>query len=479
MQKDVLFIQGPYQRRAGIGNVFPLGIGYLIQAVQNEMFSWDFLDCSIDTDTTKEGLQKAQSMLTDTLTKNSYMVICICCITTGTIPALKTIVDTIRSNSPHSLLLIGGALPSIEETVPVFFKHYSIDGILRGDGEEILPVILDRVKANKDVLSLDIVTTSNRMGKLNVIHNINAIPIPYRDHRIMDIYSASRKRRLFSKRKSATIITSRGCPCSCFYCVSGNQRNKRFSKRSWDNIAEEISILTTEYDVDNIVFYDDCFFPNKKRVNQDIDEFLIELDKWGVNDFFWQNELRADVISAMSNESLKKIYSRGCRQINIGIETPDPEFLKYLGKTITKKNVIKAVDSIKSNCPNMIIGGTFIVGGPSASREKILETQEFASALGLHFANFFPLELHPGTPLYRDIYGNSDEWYETIIKQKNNHNCLLYENPDFPELELKLSVKEAYANFYDSQWSNRMKSILGDEYNEISGIINIRHGLTT
>ncbi len=390
--------------------------------------------------------------------------------------SLKSVIAVCRKYASTSKLIMGGPLPSIEETVKVFFENFSIDGIMRGDGEDVLPAFIAHIKDGNSVESFYGITTEGKMGPLNVLHDINRIPIPYRDCSIMNRYGVSRKRGLFSKKKSSTIITSRGCPCSCFYCVSGNSRSRKFTKRSWDNIADEIQLLVNKYDVDNIVFYDDCFFPNKKLVNDDAERFLSEIERVGCKGkFSWQVELRADVASNISKKLLQAMYISGCRQINLGIETPDPDFLKYLGKTVSVADVYTACNNIRTFTPKMIMGGTFIVGGPNVSEKVVLQTAKYAKDLGLHFANFFPLELHPGTPLYRKIYSDSDEWFQTIIHHKNNSQCLLYENSDFPEMQLKKAVEKAYALFYDTAWENRMEKMLGDEYGDIWSVLTKRN----
>lgn len=476
-EKDILFIQCPFNKRAGIGNIYPLGIGYLMKAVDEDGYSFDFFDCACLTEKAdEEGITLATKNLELFLKKNKYIIVSISGITTGAILSLESVISTCRKFAPNSKLIIGGPLPSIEDTVKVFFDNYAIDGIVRGDGEDVLPELIAYIKSGKTLESFYAITTANRMGPLNVLKDINRIPSPYRNDNIMRKYGVSRKRGLFSRRLSATIITSRGCPYNCFYCVSGNSRSRKFMKRSWDNIADEIKSLVDNYGVDNIVFYDDCFFPNPKRVNEDIRNFLNEINRVECkHKFFWQTELRADVIANISEEMLQQMFEYGCRQINIGIETPDREFMRYLGKTISLEDVQAACFKIKKYTPKMIMGGTFIVGGPNVTEESVIETGRFAKRLGLHFANFFALELHPGTPLYRDIFGTSDEWYQTIILHKNKRECLLYENPNFPETRLKKTIEKVYDSFYDENWEYCMEIMLGNEFGDIWNVLKKRN----
>ena len=42
---DILFMYPPYQKRAGGGTIFPLGIGYLISGIEKNGFSFNYIDC--------------------------------------------------------------------------------------------------------------------------------------------------------------------------------------------------------------------------------------------------------------------------------------------------------------------------------------------------------------------------------------------------------------------------------------------------
>lgn len=46
--KDILIIQCPFNKRVGIGNIFPLGIGYLMKALEKNGNSFNFYDCAYE-----------------------------------------------------------------------------------------------------------------------------------------------------------------------------------------------------------------------------------------------------------------------------------------------------------------------------------------------------------------------------------------------------------------------------------------------
>ena len=96
---------------------------------------------------------------------------------------------------------------------------------------------------------------------VNKTSNIDNVDYPDRDMMSNDLVST---RRDFESDNGKTthMVTSRGCPYKCKYCVSGNINYRNFVKRSHKNIINEMIYLKTKYGYTDIIFYDDCFFNN-------------------------------------------------------------------------------------------------------------------------------------------------------------------------------------------------------------------------
>ena len=121
------------------------------------------------------------------------------------------------------------------------------------------------------------------------------------------------------------MITMRGCPYKCPFCVSGNLRGtggKKYSKRSTDNIITELKLLQSE-GYKSVIFYDDCLFFGG-NVNDQIAGFCAAICTAELC-LKWTMELRPDVFELLTEDSFFVLAESGCREINIGFESANFE----------------------------------------------------------------------------------------------------------------------------------------------------------
>lgn len=461
---DILFLYPPYKKRAGGGTLFPLGIGYLISGIEKNGLTFDYVDCqNLYYKNKKEFIDN----LAERIRKNEYLVIAISCITTAAVPFLKDIIVACRLVHKSTPIVLGGQLVSIDYVEELFFEEYDIDAICKGDGDYIVPDLVRHIKNGNSIDTFLYVSTFKRRAKKNYITDINELPFPYRNNEMVANSQLSFGRSTYAE-KSVTMITSRGCFYKCYYCVSGCNTGRHFQKRSWENIVSEIKYIQEKFQVFSIVFYDDCFFFNKKTVNEDVEEFIYQLKKQKCINFKWQMELRADVITTITPGSWKKLYENGCTQINIGIESCYNDSLDFLGKTISTQTIKKAFEILYQNVPEIILTATYIIGGPNSDYEHIIKIAEFSQEMKLMYIRLYPLELHPGTKLYENYYGKKDDWYRFIMSEDNPYSCMYFESDTSSLHKIMGNINKTYKKFYLSEyWDKRAKVIYGERYNAV------------
>lgn len=458
---DILFLYPPYVKREGGGNIFPLGIGYLISGVLSKGYSFDYVDCQ--TLYSKDH-QTFIKRVVERLSQNQYIIISISCITTAAVPYLEDIVAACRIAHRTTPIVMGGQLASIDYVTDLFLKKYNIDAICRGDGEYAIPELIKYLHKGKTIDTFPLVSVPNRLAPKNTIDDINKIPFPYRNEEIIGGTYLSFGRSTYGE-KAIPMITSRGCAYNCYYCVSGCNTGKSFQKRTWENIVSEIKYLQDRYHVFSVVFYDDCFFYNKKTVNEDIADFCQQIKKQNCKRFSWQMELRADIMSAISPNSWRTLFNIGCRQINVGIESCYDDSLRFLGKKMSSKDIKEAFSHLQKFAPNIISTATYIVASPNSDFNHIINLAEFSKKLGLMYIKIYPLELHPGTKLYEKYYNHSDEWFRCIIDQDNPYSCMYFERDNERLNGLFESISNAYQLFYmDGYWDKKAKDFYSNNF---------------
>lgn len=443
---DLLLINPPFHRRNGSGSIFPLGLGYILSAVQESDFTCDVIDCSrVISSYGKDDLYRLRQFLKDELKDYKPDLVGIGpCITTQ-VRALSIISDCCKQQYGNEKIFAGGPLASIEDQEWFFFDFLGLNYIIKGDGEIAIVKLLEHIKRHGKIDDCKYVSHRNYIF-FNEIKDINSISFPQRPFIDSNIISIRRSDN--GGEKSASMITSRGCLYHCKYCVSGNMNYKAFRKRNYKNIIDEMQFVKEEYGITDIIFYDDCFFYNPQTVHRDIFEFCSMLKKRELN-MTWQMEIRCDLFKNINDKDSILLYQSGCRQINLGIEKTSDEGLANLGKNITLEGLAQKIKHLKS-ISKIKIAGTFILGGAGETKDNIEEMIEESTKINLDFAHYNPLFIYPGTPIYQEYFQDKKDWVKYILEDEVPWGEIVYENEYVNKEQLLKLVKEAYEKFYSN-----------------------------
>jgi radical SAM superfamily enzyme YgiQ (UPF0313 family) len=313
--------------------------------------------------------------------------------------AAERIIKDARRLRPSVITMMGG--PHVSFAVEETFKSCpELDLIVKGEGEEtlqeLIPLIADR-KAWKGVKGIAfrqdgaVVTT----GPRELICDLDGLPLPARHLLPVSRYLAL--------GYPVSIITSRGCPNKCIFCLGRRMVGFKGRFRSPRLVLDEIEhILSLGFTRINVA--DDLFTANKARVK----ELCDEIRRRGIT-FGWSAFARVNTVDL---ETLTIMREAGCDCVSFGIESGDPEMLKRIRKGITLDQARAAVACCKE--ADVLPHASFMVGLPGETRETLRRTQEFANELkiayGYHF--FAPF---PGTTVREelskyDIEILTDDW---------------------------------------------------------------------
>lgn len=442
---DILLIIPPFHMRNGGGSFFPLGIGYIIAELEENGYTWDVLNCSeLINSFYDEELIKFSQELEESLSKYAPSVIGIGpCITTQ-LRALRIISEVCRKILPKVPIFSGGPLASIKGQEWVFYEVLKINYLIKGDGELAVVDTIRAIKETGDITNSQCVSHRG-YSYVNVIDDINSIPFPYRKFDTENVFSI---RRSDNTKHQAAMITSRGCPYACNYCVSGNLSHSDipYRKRSIDNILDEIQMLNKNYNINDIVFYDDCFFGKSSSVNSNVLNYCNALKARDIS-VNWQIEMRPDAFCNLSSESVRTLHNLGCRQINLGIEKCSDKGMTFLGKQNCWSDLKSKIKQIKK-IANLSISATFILGGESETSEDVIEMIKKSQELQLDFAHYNPLFVYPGTPIYRSLFDDERKWAQIILADNLPWGEIVYESDFLSKEQLLKLIDYAYSEFY-------------------------------
>ena len=225
------------------------------------------------------------------------------------------------------------------------------------------------------------------------IAELDDLPMPM--HELLPLQSY---RMPMIKGPFTFIVTSRGCPAGCTYCIKHVSYQYSTRLRSPELIMEEMWYLK-KLGIHNIHMYSDLFTVNREQV-MELCQRMIEEDIR----IHWTSNSRVDFVD---EEMLTLMGKAGCRLISWGIESGNEEILKRAHKGANPAKAERALRWAKK--AGIMNWGYFIIGLPGETETTIRETIDFAKNLPLDIALFHVAAPYPGTPFFFDVVRNG--WF--------------------------------------------------------------------
>ncbi|GIV76487.1 B12-binding domain-containing radical SAM protein [Litorilinea aerophila] len=253
------------------------------------------------------------------------------------------------------------------------------------------------------------------------IPDLNDLPIP-----LHELLPLDKQRMPMIKGPFTFIVTSRGCPAGCKYCIKHVTYQNTVRVRSAENIVEELEYLK-RLGIHNIHMYADLFTVNRDHVVE-LCNLIIER---GLK-IRWTCNSRVDYVD---EEMLRLMGQAGCWMISWGIESANEMILKRARKGYKKEQAFLALRWAKA--AGIKNWGYFIIGLPGETEESIRETIDYAKELPLDIALFHIAAPYPGTPFFYEVVENNwfrpgTKWEEVDMDQST---VLDYENLTAEQLE--------------------------------------------
>ncbi len=188
--------------------------------------------------------------------------------------------------------------------------------------------------------------------------------------------------------KAVLILTGRGCPNRCIFCVQGNKQ-RRFIPV--EKVIEDIKIKTAHFRTSYVVFYD----PSLTLDASYIEKLCRAIIENNLN-IKWYCESRVNI----DLKILELMQKAGCVSVDFGLESGSPKVLKNIKKGI----VIEQVLPFAKKCHELgIHSHAFImVSLPGETEEDARMTLNMLGKLTPYIGSFSlgVLSLFPGTEIY-------------------------------------------------------------------------------
>jgi len=338
------------------------------------------------------------------------------------------VAERLKKILPQSFITLVGthvsALP--EETL---LRSNSVDAVARREYEytirELASLIANKNfdSSKKDILRKVLGLSFKSNGR--IIHNhdrpyiknldeLTWVSKVYRKH--LDIHDYFNPNALYPM---VTLITSRGCPFRCSFCVYPQTfTGRRYRFRSIKDILDEIEFVVREFpEAKSIFFEDDTLTAHKRRCLELADGIL---DR-GIK-IPWTANSRID----LDFETMFKMKAAGCRELCVGFESGDQNILNTMKKGTKKEQMFAFMRDAKK--AGILIHGCFMIGFPGETLGSIKRTIDLAVNLNPDTVQFYPVMVYPGTEAY-DEY-KSKGWltarnFKDWLTPDGLHNCVV------------------------------------------------------
>jgi anaerobic magnesium-protoporphyrin IX monomethyl ester cyclase len=448
----VALVNPPYPVEAPQAIFIPLGISYLAAVLEENGYSVDVVDCQTSRPDQKQLEEKFRSLNPD--------IIGVTSATLTYLPALE-ILKAAKTALPNCLTMIGGPHVTVMDE-QTFTESANVDIAVRGEGEQTMLELAGLVSnGNLKNLSEVLGITFRKNGQVfrtpdrPFMQDIDALPHPAHKHFDVSGYKILGKTYM-------PIITSRGCPFQCAFCLASKMCGRGFRARSPSKVVDELEWLRDTFGAGAFAFYDDTFTFDVNRAVAICDE--MKARKLGLP---WDCRTRVDKVS---KELLTKLRSSGCQLIHFGVESGNQQMLNTMRKGTTVEQNAQAIKWAKEAGISVAI--SLVIGYPGETPEMLKQTIDFIYKTKPDYVYMCEAVPYPGTELYDYAKKSGLE----LSKDWNQYHeqTQVFKNQLLPLEKLEETKKEFYDRYFSPMYYLSKKR-RGDFYSQIMARMALNH----
>lgn len=310
------------------------------------------------------------------------------------------VAGNVKRLRPDIPVVVGGWHATVfpEETL----QEKDVDIVVKGQGEATFRELVERLAAGKGLEGLQGISwkegdiIKHEQDRPLVSPN-DLPPLLPADFELLDLPHYQIGGVLF-------YMTSVGCPYSCRYCNISSASRRRWLPLSADRAISEIESLYGRFGFQEVIFWDNVFFTDRRRVRQ-ICEHLIRTD----SRFSWAAHARINEVINWDDDFLDLLRQSRCKTVFIGAESGSQEVLDRIDKKINANDIIPAFRKLRDH--DIGVAVNWMVGFPDETYTDIRKTVRTIRD-GLRLYNYdtdrFRIFIYrfipfPRTPLFEEL----------------------------------------------------------------------------
>ena len=304
---------------------------------------------------------------------------------------LNSINDIKKKINPK--IIVGGAYSTLAPEKVI--KHKNIDFVCVGESENSTSRLIENVLSNKSTTNISGIWTkkNNKIIKQppgRIIKNLDDLPFP--DWTIYEKY----KKKM--SLEQLFVMTSRGCPYECTFCIEPNLKRlynckNYYRRKSVDYVIREIQQASQFHKFRYVRFFDSTFTLNKKWVLEFAKKYQEQI-KIPYAIVTRLDQLDDDIVSALKRS--------GCFLVGVGIETANEKIRnKELKKNLSDEAIYKGISLLKKY--KIKIHSFNMISLPNEKKKDMLNTLRLNKKINPDYVYFFFFQPFYGLKEYKSI----------------------------------------------------------------------------
>ncbi|HUT25842.1 MAG TPA: radical SAM protein [Sumerlaeia bacterium] len=276
-------------------------------------------------------------------------------------------------------------------------QHPALDLALRGEFETACEE-LAQGRAWGEIAGLTFRAEQSRIVRTQdppFINDLDRLPFPARHLSNNALYI-----RPDTGETQTTVITNRGCPYDCCFCLAGQVAGRRVRARTAENVLDEVEECVERFGIRNFLFRSDLFTARREWVL----EVCRGIRERGLREpgraIAWSCNSRVDTVDP---DLLEEMKWAGCWIIAFGVESGDQDTLDRMGKKTDLNAARRALEMTRR--AGILSSVYFVIGLPWETRETLEANDRFAREIDPDVLEIFYAYPFPGTALYDEAVG--------------------------------------------------------------------------
>ena len=283
------------------------------------------------------------------------------------------------------------------------FLDIGCDYIVVGDLEKPALELYNNINTPKVIKNIKgIISKDYNNENINFVDNLDTLNFPaWEDFPLENYWELGYAHGPLSSKRYLPILTSRGCPYPCNFCVIPKTNERKWRSRTPKNVVGEMKFWQKTLEINEFHFEDLNSTINDRRTKELCNLIIKEEIK-----IKWKIVAGTKVESIKDDETIELLAKSGCKYISISPESGSKEVMKSIAKPFDYQHALKSVK--KMNMENIFTQACFIIGYPGEKKTDLRKTRKMIFDLtkrGIDEIAVFIITPIPGSNIYENFKG--------------------------------------------------------------------------